>query len=183
MDPTQQPDILQTILANAGSGNYQLTPDQLSTINNYFLQAGIGLQAGQLDYQNRYLDYLNKQEGLGEGQLAQAQQQLQFQTGPYWQWYKDVYFPAQQKMSDNQLGISNDQLGISANQLASSAQDVHKSVNYALAQQYQTQQAELARDVSKWQALAQFGPNFTTAMQLADGRTINANPITYGYYG
>jgi len=125
MDPNADPNAQQPwaptpgmpqwlIDAYENGGGYTLTDDDLMMLANWMLTQQMGQQAASVDYQNRYLDYLNGQLGLNEQQLAQAQQEMAFQQGPYWDWYTTEYFPSQQEQE--RLTLETAQINAQAQQ-------------------------------------------------------------------
>ncbi len=148
-------DFLQQ-LAQLGAG-YELTDNDILNLGNFQLQNALYQQALDDQYKQGYLEYLNNDLGLKGQQMAVAKQQLDFEQGPYWDWYTEQYFPAQQKMSENQLGISNNQLLQSQEATKQSQLDTTKAKDYALAQGYATQQARLGEQAQKYQMWAQMG--------------------------
>lgn len=166
-----------------------IAPEEVEQMSQLFLVAGVGQQAGQLDYQNKYLDYLGETLQLNGQQLAQAKQELDFQQGPYWEWYTESYFPAQQQMAADQLAMSNNQrymsdnqLKMSGNQVTMSEHDIRKAASYAQAQEYQTDQAQIGKEVAEYQALVAMGA-LPQSIVLPDGRRIRGSKATYGYGG
>ena len=84
-------------LASLGAG-YELTDNDILNLGNFQLQNALYQQALDDQYKQGYLEYLNNDLGLKGQQMAVAKQQLDFQQGPYWDWYTNEYFPAQQQM-------------------------------------------------------------------------------------
>ena len=159
---TGMQDFIQQ-LAALGAG-YELTDDDILNLGNFQLQNALYQQALDDQYKQGYLEYLNHDLGLKGQQMAVAKQQLDFQQGPYWDWYTNEYFPAQQQMSKDQLSMSNNQVGISNNQLLQSQEatkqsqfDTTKAKDYALAQAYGTQAARLQEQMGKYAMWAQQG--------------------------
>lgn len=145
-----------------GLSGFSLSPEQIDQFASILPILGLYSQMQDQDYKNQALQVLAAQNDVDKGQLDLAKQQLEFQQGEYWDWYKNDFFPAQIQMSNNQLAMSNDQvamsknqLGISDNALQSSLYDVAKSKDYALAQGYGAQAAKDQADIAHYQYLLQ----------------------------
>jgi hypothetical protein len=63
-----------------------------------------------MDYKDSYLEYLEKELGLNSAQLDLAAKQVEFQQGPYWDWYTGPYFEFMQQDSENKAEISDNQV-------------------------------------------------------------------------
>lgn len=153
----------------ASIANLNLTEEQIGQITEALPILALQQQMGQFAYQDKYLtyqtdylDYLNKQVGLSTQQLNQAQQELDFKNGPYWDWYVEEYFPAQKEMSANELSMSNN--------------NVDMSMNNVYQEQQRSKQAELATQMAYAQAFAS-NPTMRTG-QTGDGRNV---PGMLGY--
>jgi hypothetical protein len=144
-EPTQ-PFNLDDFLAKMSSG--QVTDDDLMTFSNWYMGQQMGQQAGQMDYQNNYLDYLNNTLGLNTQQLAQAKQEMDFQQGPYWDWYTTTYFDHVQQKDQMDFDLAKYNLD-TQKQLGEIEKG--KATDYALAQFYGTEQAKLGADAARWQ--------------------------------
>jgi hypothetical protein len=133
-------------------------------------------QMAQAQYQSQYLDYLGKQQQLGEDQLAEAQQELDFKNGPYWDWYTKVYYPQQQELSqlnfDTQKQLSADQLKMGEQQLQIGNQNVYQELQ-------RSKQADASTAVALAQAF-QAMP-FLRTEKTADGRKVSGLAYSYGY--
>jgi hypothetical protein len=151
---------LDEFIAKMTSGNF--TDDDLIAFSNWYMGQQIGQQAGQLDYQNRYLEYLNSQLGLNEQQLAQAQQEMAFQQGPYWEWYTTQYFPHQQERDKMEFELAGLNL---TTQKELAGIEKGKAKDYALAQFYNTEQAKYGADAARWQFLQQTGQSPVQAQE------------------
>ena len=115
-----------------------LTPDVLQQIAMDLMAANVGIQMMEADYKNDYLVYLQAQLGLNQQQVALAEKQLDFQQGPYWDWYVTQYFPAQQEMSANQLAMSENQVLMSEEQTKQARASTSQANAYALGGYYQS---------------------------------------------
>jgi hypothetical protein len=144
---------IDDFIAKVSSGNF--TDDDMLAFSNWYMGQQMGQQAGQMQYQADYLDYLNSGLGLNEQQLAQAKQEMDFQQGPYWDWYTTTYFDHVQKkdqMDFDLAGMNFDtQKYLSDNQRAIGEIEKGKATDYALAQFYGTEQAKLGADAARWQ--------------------------------
>lgn len=142
---------------SSGLSGFSFDPAQLDSFASFLPILGLYSQMQDQTYKDKALGVLSAQNDIDKGQLDLAKQQLDFQKGEYWDWYKNDFFPAQVKMSDNQLAMSNDQVGISKNALQSSLYDVAKSKDYALAQGYGAQAAKDQADIAHYQYLQNVG--------------------------
>jgi hypothetical protein len=164
-DPAAAPPAefnLDDFIAKMTSGNF--TDDDLMAFSNWYMGQQIGQQAGQMDYQNRYLDYLQNQLGLNELQLATARQEMEFQQGTYWDWYKNSYFPHQQERDRMEFELA----GLNLNtQKELAGIEKAKAKDYALAQFYNTEQSKYGADAARWNFLQQTGQNPVQAQQAS----------------
>lgn len=135
-------------------------------------------QMQQMQYQGDYLGYLRDQQSLGEDQLAEAKQELDFKQGPYWDWYTKVYFPQQQELSqlnyDTQRQLSSDQLKMGEQQLGIGQQNVFQELE-------RTKQAKAQSAVAMAQAYQSMP--FLRTSHTADGRNVSGLAYSYGYPG
>lgn len=140
-------------------------------------------QMAQAQYQSQYLDYLGKQQQLGEDQLAEAQKELDFKDGPYWDWYTKVYYPQQQELSqlnfDTQKQLSADQLAMSGNQLKMGEQQLQIGNQNVYQELQRSKQADASTAVALAQAF-QAMP-FLRTEKTADGRKVSGLAYSYGY--
>lgn len=140
-------------------------------------------QMAQAQYQTNYLDYLGKQQQLGEDQLAEAQQEVKFKNGPYWDWYTKVYYPQQQELSqmnfDTQKQLSADQLAMSGNQLKMGEQQLQIGNQNVYQELQRSKQADASTAVALAQAF-QAMP-FLRTDHSADGRKVSGLAYSYGY--
>lgn len=136
----------------------ELTPDVLQQIANDILAINLGLEAGQLDYKNHFLEYLEQQLDLNSQQLDLARQQLEFQQGPYWDWYTTEYFEFQKQQAQNEMDMSNNQLAMSENQVEISGNDVLRSEEF-------TRQARAQTVGAYYQSLI---PQYQLALAMAE---------------
>jgi len=143
---------LDTFIEKVSSGTF--TDDDMLAFSNWYMGQQLGQQAGQMDYQNKYLDYLNTQLGLNEQQLKQAQQEMEFQQGPYWDWYTSEYFPHQQERDRMDFELAGMNLDT---QRALGEIEQGKAKDYALAQGYNTESAKYGADAARWQYLQMIG--------------------------
>lgn len=143
---------------------YQMTPDDILATGQAQVNMSIEQQLQEQQYQKDYLSLKQQELGLSADQTAQAQREFGFQSGPYWDFFSGDYFEFQKQveankvtMSNNQAKMSGDQVAISGNQVLQSEQDIDKSKNYALAQQYQTDAAKAQSEAAILQAYASMG--------------------------
>ena len=143
MEPTtqQRPKWLQDIMDVVGQ--YDLTDQDIAGIGQYLLTSGVEDQVAQRQYQSDYLDFLTKQLGVNEQQLAQAQREMDFQQGPYWEFYTGPYFDFQKQQAANQLQMSNN--------------DVLRSRNSVEQSRFGAQQAEYGKQAAQLQLWQQLG--------------------------
>ncbi len=181
--PEGEPFDFDEFMGRVSSGNF--TDDDMLAFSNWYMGQQLGQQAGQMDYQSRYLDHLNLTLEGNNAALGQAQQEMEFQQGPYWDWYVEEFFPHEQQkdqwqfelagdnfetqkyldegqryrsdndkyMSDNQAYMSDNQRLMSDIQKDIAGIDKNKSMDYATAQMYGTEQAKYAADAARWQYL------------------------------
>lgn len=156
MEPEQPqvPEWLQTILDQYGG--YEMSDDDIMALSNYMLMAGVEQQAGKTKYDADYLAFLNKKLGVDEQGLAQAQQELDFQQGEYWDFYTGPYMELQRQQTANALEMSNN--------------EVAKSRDYAIAQTYNTQSAKYGADANKYQYLIATGQITPPRASTSSGR-------------
>jgi len=159
--PTEAFDI-DTFITKVSSGNF--TDDDMLAFSNWYMGQQMGQQAGQMDYQNRYLDHLGQVLEGNNAALAQAGKEMEFQQGPYWDWYVEDFFPHQQEKDRMDFELAGDNLDtqkylmegqryMSDNQKLISDSDRGKAQDYALAQFYGTEQAQYGADAARWQYL------------------------------
>ena len=154
MSGTSPGDSIRKLIDSLGGLN--LTEDQINMLTQALPLLALSQQQGQFDYQTNYLQYQNDYLGylqgerkLNEGQLAQAKQELDFQQGPYWDWYVHEYFPAQQQMSKDQSTISS---------------------NNVYQEEQRTKQAQLATQAAYAQMFKEL-PTLRSSM-TSDGRNV-----------
>ena len=114
-----------------------ITPELLEQIAQDIMGKELELKARDMDYKDNFLDYLEGQLGLNQDQLALAETQMEFQQGPYWDWYTTDYFDYVKQDSENKARISDNQ--------------VSQSGNVALSSYYQTKshEAQLAGQMAQ----------------------------------
>jgi hypothetical protein len=146
---------LDDFIAKVSSGNF--TDDDMLAFSNWYMGQQMGQQAGQMQYQNDYLAYLNNVLAGNNQALEQAGREMEFQQGPYWDWYVESYFPHQQQRDqwDFELaGLNMDtQKYLSDNQKAIADIEQGKAKDYALAQFYGTEQSKYGADAARQQYL------------------------------
>ena len=133
------PPWLQAAYDQLGGGsNYVMTPEDLQMLAYLGMQQQFQLSQGQmgyeqnkLDYDSEYLDFMGEQLGLSREQLA-----FEFQK------YQD-----EQSLWPQQFQLQQQQL---SNDLTLGGYDVEKAQQYALAAQYNTQQAQYGADAAKF---------------------------------
>lgn len=135
------PDWLQPILAQYGGGGYQYTPEDLQAIANYEMQQQMQLQFGQQQYQDAYLQQKGRELDLNSAQLDQMQKEFAFQSGPYWDWFKNDAFQFEKDKLGMEKQLSQDQLVNSANSTISSRYAMEANKSQAQAAQWQAMQA------------------------------------------
>lgn len=134
VEPIPRPDWLDDIL---GSYDYPLTPADLDALANATMTRQIDLEDRQYGLDSRALDlasrdqdlkamdqhlailqndYLTKQLGLQGDQLARAQKEFEFQSGPWWDWYVNEKFPGDMEIARNQVQMSKLNLKNAQNQ-------------------------------------------------------------------
>lgn len=147
-DPAAPPEPfdLDTFLGKMASGDF--TDDDLMAFSNWYMGQQVGLQAGQLDLANRRLDYDLQALGLNEMQIETAKQEIEFQQGPYWDWYTTEYFPNQQERDRMDIELQRYNLDT---QKALGEIEQGKAKDYALAQFYGTEQAKLGAEAARYQ--------------------------------
>ena len=111
-----------------------LTPELIEKITQYVIGKELELKVRDQDYKSEFLDYLDDKLQLDAGQLELAEKQMEFQQGPYWDWYTTEYFDQMKKDSENKADISDNQLDQSAN-IAQSSYYQTKSSEAQLANQ------------------------------------------------
>ena len=154
-EPRVLPDWLQNIYD--GGGNFELTDEDILAIGQYLLYAGVQDQVANQQYKEDFLNLKNKELGLNDLQLQQAQKEFEFQSGPYWDWYSGEYMDFQKQQAANQMAMSDNQVKMSDNQVAISGDDVLKSKNYLQQSRYNTDQALMGLQMAKYNAWAQLG--------------------------
>ena len=142
-----------------GDGGWSPNDEDLQMFANAIMMMQMQQQMGGMDYQNRYMDYLEKTIGLNEQQLLQAQQELEFQSGPYFDWYTNDYFPAIQEQERLRLETSQ----------ITSQNAQNQSKDYALAQAYNTETAKLGTEAARYNMMAQQGLNWEMPSMGATG--------------
>lgn len=180
-EPAQRPPWLEKLYEEMGGSGYQLTDDDLALLSQYMLMqqfmGGMGqldLARGQLDYQNRVLD-------LNEEQLGQQYAEFEFMRDQYFPWYTGDYFDFMQQQAENQLAMSDNQKTISDNQVIMSENDIDKSLNYGLAQKFQTEQAKYGADAARYQFLVQIGAAEDPRARQGGGGLSSYARSAYGY--
>lgn len=141
--PAAKPTWLQQI--EEMMGGYALSDDDLMMLANFMMQSQMQQQVASTDYQFQYLDYLNRQLGLNEQQLGQAEKEMAFQQGPYWEWYTEEFFPMQQETAQVQA----------QSQQAIAGFEQERARDYALSSAYQTEQSRLGTEAARYQFLTQ----------------------------
>lgn len=170
MDPTQQPQPTQPqptapqwwtdfLQQYGGANGWTPSDDDMAMFANALLMFSMQQQMGQLDYQNQYLQYLQDTVGLNQQQLALAQRELEFQQGPYFDWYTSEYFPAIQEQERLRLDT--------ARETAKYGQLQAK--DYALAQAYNTEAAKYGAQSARYNMMAQQGLNWSMPSYGATG--------------
>lgn len=154
-EPRVLPDWLQKIYDEGA--NFELTDEDILAIGNYLLYAGVQDQIANQQYKEDFLKLKNRELGLNDLQLQQAQKEFEFQSGPYWDWYKGEYFDFQKQQAANEMAMSNNQKSISDNQVRISGDDVLKSANYLQQSRYNTEQALMGLQMAKYNAWSQLG--------------------------
>ena len=130
---------LQDFIGKVQAGTF--TDDDMLAFSNWYMGQQLGLQAGQMDYQNRTL-------GLNEQQLDQQYAEFEFMRDQYFPWYTGDFFDFQKQMEENKLTMSNNQVEIAGIEKG-------KAQDYALAQFYNTEQAKLGSDAARYNYLTQ----------------------------
>ena len=134
---------------------YQLTEEDIATLGQMMLyqqayqgQRQFDLGNREVDYKNDYLNFQTQELGLRGMELEQAMKELEFQSGPYFDFYKE-----------NEIA----KLQASTQQ---STDDVARSANYLQQQRYGTEAAGYNRDIARFQAMQALGlaPPDTTGM-------------------
>jgi hypothetical protein len=151
------PDWLVPILSQYGSTGYQYTPEDLQAIANWAQQMQMQTSVGQLQYQQDYLAEKSKELDLSAQQQDQMAKEFAFQSGPYWDWFKNDAFQFEKDKLGMERQLSADQLTMSGNQVAMSANDLVRSANQTLATQWQTDAAKAQAQATQWQAMQAMG--------------------------
>lgn len=137
------PDWLKPILASYGSGGYQYTPEDLQAIATWANDMQMQTQMGQLQYSQDYLAEKSKELDLTSQQQDQMAKEFAWQSGPYWDWYKNDAFQYEKDKLGMEKQLSADQLTQSANQ--------------TLASQWQSEAAKATAQANQWQAMQAMG--------------------------
>src|SRR3990167_2862263 len=125
---------------------YKLTDEDIANLSQMMLyqqayqgQQQFDLGNREIDYKNDYLNFQTQELGLRGMELEQAMKELEFQSGPYFEFYKE-----------NELA----KLQASTQQ---SQDDVARSANYLQQQRYGTEAAGYNRDIARYQAMQALG--------------------------
>src|SRR3990167_5821559 len=132
---------------------YQLTDEDIANLSQMMLYQNayqgqqqfdlsnreFDLGNREIDYKNDYLNFQTQELGLRGMELEQAMKELEFQSGPYFEFYKE-----------NEIA----KLQASTQQ---SQDDVARSANYLQQQRYGTEAAGYNRDIARYQAMQALG--------------------------
>lgn len=146
---------LEDFINKVSSGTF--TDDDMLAFSNWYMGQQMGQQAGQLDLANRTLDYQLASLGLNEQQLEVAKQEIEFQQGPYWEWYTEEYFPRQQERDRMETDLARYNLDIQKQlgqfQVDEAGIRQQQAKEYALAQFYNTESSKYGADAARYQYL------------------------------
>ena len=164
-DPTKPPFLQSIYDQGYGTGTgYTYTPEDLQAIANWYQDMQMRLQFGQAKYEGDFLKLKGRELKLNVAQQKQMEDEFQWRTGEYWNWFKDEAFQyekdklgMEKQLSADQLAMSGNQLKMSRNQVAMSHDDLVRSANSTLASQYNLDATKAQSKAAIYQALKDLG--------------------------
>lgn len=165
-----------------GSG-FEFTPQMLESFGMALPAMGMYSEFQKAEYQQDALDFMREELGVKGREIDLARQQLEFEAGPVWDWYKNEFFPMsmenQRLEFETQRAMMGDQRAMSAEDVLQEQQRTLQSREGTAQAKESTRQSQIASQIARYNALEQIGMGETT--RTADGRRVRGSGYTYGY--